>query len=154
VRVPTNYAAFVGHIALRLAVLGLDAWTRASTPDEIVRISALLEDALAAGALGLSTNLMDHDGADRPVPSLRADEAELCALLRVLAKHPGATPQVIVDSIMRFTAVPALERLARRPRRRDLALDPRPRADATHAGERRPEARTAVTLARRSMRLR
>lgn len=113
VRVPANYAAFVGHIALRLAVMGLDAWTRAATPEEIARIAALLEDALAAGALGLSTNLMDHDGADRPVPSLRADDAELAALLRVLAKHPGATLQVIVDSIMRFTSVPAMERLAK-----------------------------------------
>ena len=29
VKVPTNYGAFVGHIALRLAVLGMDAWERA-----------------------------------------------------------------------------------------------------------------------------
>jgi N-acyl-D-aspartate/D-glutamate deacylase len=113
VRVPANYAAFVGHIALRLAVMGLDAWTRAATAAEIERIAALLEDALAAGALGLSTNLMDHDGADRPVPSLLADDAELSALLAVLARHPGATLQVIVDAIMRFTATTALERLAR-----------------------------------------
>jgi N-acyl-D-aspartate/D-glutamate deacylase len=90
-QVATNYAAFVGHIALRLAVMGMEAWERAATPEEIRRIASLLEDALAAGALGLSTNLMDHDGQDRPVPSLHADDAELAAILEVLARHPGAT---------------------------------------------------------------
>ena len=113
VRVPTNYAAFVGHIALRLAVMGMDAWERAATADEITRIARLLDDALAAGALGLSTNLMDHDGQDRPVPSLHADDAELSALFEVITRHPGATVQVVVDSIMRMTAVASMERLAR-----------------------------------------
>jgi N-acyl-D-aspartate/D-glutamate deacylase len=113
VRVPTNYAAFVGHIALRLAVMGMDAWERAATPDEIARIAELLDDALSAGALGISTNLMDHDGEDRPVPSLHADDAEFTALLEVLAKYPGATLQVVVDSLMRMTSVDSMERLAR-----------------------------------------
>jgi N-acyl-D-aspartate/D-glutamate deacylase len=113
VQVPTNYGSFVGHIALRLAVLGMEAWERAATPEEIERIAALLEDALAAGALGFSTNLMDHDGADRPVPSLHADDAEFAALFDVMERYPGATVQVVVDSIMRMTAVPSMERLAR-----------------------------------------
>ncbi|MBW2427164.1 MAG: amidohydrolase family protein, partial [Deltaproteobacteria bacterium] len=112
-QVATNYAAFVGHIALRLAVMGMEAWERAATPEEIRRIASLLEDALAAGALGLSTNLMDHDGQDRPVPSLHADDAELAAILEVLARHPGATLQVVVDSLMRMTSVDSMERLAR-----------------------------------------
>ena len=113
VRVPTNYCAFVGHIALRLAVMGMDAWERAATPDEITRIAELLEDALSAGALGMSSNLMDHDGEDRPVPSLHADDAEFSALFEVVARHPGATVQVVVDSLMRMTSVPSMERLAR-----------------------------------------
>ncbi|HCH19876.1 MAG TPA: amidohydrolase, partial [Cellvibrionales bacterium] len=74
--VPINYGTFVGHIALRLSVMGMDAWERAATADEIERIAEQLEDALSAGALGMSTNLMDHDGEDRPVPSLKADDAE------------------------------------------------------------------------------
>ncbi len=112
-KVPTNYGAFVGHIALRLAVMGLEAWERPATPEEISRIAELLEDALAAGALGMSTNLMDHDGSDRPVPSLVADDAEFVALLEVMAKYPSVTLQVVVDSLMRFTAVDSMERLAR-----------------------------------------
>lgn len=113
VQVPSNYAAFVGHIALRLAVMGMEAWERAATEEEVRQIAALLEDALAAGALGMSTNLMDHDGSDRPVPSLHADDAELKALFEVVARHPGASVQVVIDSIMRMTALPAMERLAR-----------------------------------------
>ncbi len=113
VEVPTNYGAFVGHIALRLAVMGMEAWERAATPAEVERIAELLDDALSAGALGMSTNLMDHDGQDRPVPSLHADDAEFQALFDVVLRHPKATVQVVVDSIMRMTAVPSMERLAK-----------------------------------------
>ncbi len=113
VKVPTNYGTFVGHIALRLAVMGMDAWERAATPEETSRMARLLDDALCAGALGMSTNLMDHDGEDRPVPSLLADDAEFSALFEVMAAYPGATVQVVVDSLMRFTAADSMQRLAR-----------------------------------------
>ncbi|SNS94668.1 Amidohydrolase family protein, partial [Sphingomonas laterariae] len=76
VKIPLNYAAYVGHIAIRLAAMGLDAWERTATPLEVERMCELLEDALQAGALGLSTNLLDHDGDDRPVPTQLADDAE------------------------------------------------------------------------------
>lgn len=122
VRVPINYGAFVGHIALRLAVMGMEAWERAATPEEIRQITALLEDALAAGALGISTNLMDHDGSDRPVPSLRADDAEIEAIFDVLERHSGATLQVVVDSIMRMTATASMERLANLAEGRKIRL--------------------------------
>ncbi len=113
VRTPIHHAAFVGHIALRLAVMGMDAWERVATPEERAEIARLLDEALAAGALGLSSNLMDHDGQNRPVPSLRADDAEIRALLEVLVRHPGTTLQVVVDSLMRMTSVASMERLAR-----------------------------------------
>lgn len=121
-RVTANYGAFVGHIALRLAVLGMDAWERASTPEEIEQIAVLLDDALSAGSLGLSSNLMDHDGEDRPVPSLLADDAEFSAMFDVLERYPAATTQVVVDSIMRFTAGDSMERLARLTEGRNIRL--------------------------------
>jgi len=113
VRLPVNYAAMVGHIPIRLAVMGLEAWQREATAEEIGRMCELLDDALAAGALGMSTNLMDHDGADRPVPSLKAGDAELRALFEVLDRRPGVLVQVIVDTFMRMTAPASLERLSR-----------------------------------------
>ncbi len=113
VRVPANYAAFVGHIAIRLAVMGMDAWTRVATPEEIAAMADHLEDALQAGALGMSDNLHDHDGQNRPIPTLVADDAEFVALFDVLERHPGCTYQVILDTFMRKTAPQSLDRLAR-----------------------------------------
>ena len=113
VRVPLNYALFCGHIALRLAAMGMDAWERAATAAEIKRMAAMLDEALAAGALGLSSNLMDHDGNDRPVPSLRADDAEFRALFEVLQRYPGASFQVIVDTFRNMTAAPSMQRIAK-----------------------------------------
>lgn len=122
VKVPANYAAFVGHIAIRLAVMGLEAWDRAATADEIVKMAELLDDALAAGALGLSDNLHDHDGQDRPIPTLKADDAEFEALFAVLERYPAATYQVIIDTFMRKTGPASLERLERLTKGRKIRM--------------------------------
>ena len=113
VKVPLNYAAFCGHIPMRLCVMGQDAWKRAATADEVRQMCALLDDALAAGAMGLSSNFLDYDKHERPLPSQQADDAELSALLTVLARYPGATFQVILDYFMRQTANDTLERMGR-----------------------------------------
>ncbi|HAN26498.1 MAG TPA: amidohydrolase [Haliea salexigens] len=113
VKLPANYAAFCGHIALRLAVMGLEAWDRAATPAEVEQMCALLDEALAAGALGMSTNLFDHDGQDRPVPSLQADDHELQSLMAVISRHPGSTLQVIVDTFRNMTAPDTMRRIAK-----------------------------------------
>ena len=55
----------------------------------------LLDDALAHGSLGMSTNWFDTDRNRELVPSRLSDDAELDALLDVLARHPHATLQVI-----------------------------------------------------------
>tara|TARA_R110002110_G_scaffold414122_1_gene643082 strand:- start:23274 stop:25004 length:1731 start_codon:yes stop_codon:yes gene_type:complete len=113
VKLPANYAAFCGHIALRLAVMGMDAWERAATAAEVDAMCHLLDEALGAGALGMSSNLFDHDGRDRPVPSLQADDAELQALMTVISRHPGATLQVIVDTFRNMTAPETMLRIGR-----------------------------------------
>jgi N-acyl-D-amino-acid deacylase len=112
VDVPVNYGAFVGHIAIRLAAMGMDAWKRAATAQEIERMVEMLEDALEAGALGLSSNLFDFDARDRPVPTLHADDAEFTALIDTLARHEGTMLQVIVDIFRNMTCVKSVERLA------------------------------------------
>jgi N-acyl-D-amino-acid deacylase len=113
VAVQVNVAAFVGHIVIRLAVMGQAAWERAATPTEIARMADLLEDALAAGALGMSSNLLDYDRHERPLPSFLAEDEEWLALMRVIARYPGATLQVAVDNFMRKTAGESAERFAR-----------------------------------------
>jgi len=111
VSVPLNYASYVGHIPLRLAAMGLDAWDRAATPEEIANMADLLDDALAAGALGLSDNMHDHDGTDRPVPSMLADDAEFTALFDVMDRYPATCYQIIVDTFMRMNGPANLKRL-------------------------------------------
>jgi N-acyl-D-aspartate/D-glutamate deacylase len=113
VRVPLNFCAFCGHIPMRLSVMGQDAWKRAATPAEIRAMCALLEDALAAGAMGLSSNFLDYDKYERPLPSQLADDAELSAFMAVLARYPGTTFQVILDYFMRQTANDTLERMGK-----------------------------------------
>jgi N-acyl-D-aspartate/D-glutamate deacylase len=113
VRVPLNYAAYVGHIAIRLAVMGVEAWDREATSEEIAKMCELLDDALAAGALGLSDNMHDHDGTNRPVPTLKANDEEFLALFDVMEKYPNCCYQVIVDTFMRMTGPANLVRLAK-----------------------------------------
>jgi N-acyl-D-aspartate/D-glutamate deacylase len=77
-----NFAAYIGHTALRLFVLGDDAYERASTPDEVKQIQANLREAMLAGAAGFATSFaITHRGVDgKPVPSRFSDRTEFEAI--------------------------------------------------------------------------
>jgi len=93
-----NVAGLVGHSILRQYVLGDEAWERVSTEDERAAIATLLGRSLAAGAFGMSTSLgFDEDRHKRVVPSRVADDAELSAVLGVLARH---------DALVQFIPAP------------------------------------------------
>jgi N-acyl-D-aspartate/D-glutamate deacylase len=81
-----NVAAFVGHSALRLFVVGGDE--REATDDEVARMRAVLRDAMDHGAIGFSTSRQpNHQGAfGRPVPSRYASIDEIYALTAVLGE--------------------------------------------------------------------
>jgi N-acyl-D-amino-acid deacylase len=87
--------AYTAHNALRGFAMGRDAWERAATEAERELMVMLLEDALAHGSLGMSTNWFDTDRNRELVPSRLSDDAELDALIDVLARHRHATLQVI-----------------------------------------------------------
>jgi N-acyl-D-aspartate/D-glutamate deacylase len=82
-----NYAAYLGHTALRLFVMGEEAYERTATDDEVAAMAAQLRDAMAAGAAGFATSFAPpHNGAGgKPVPSRLADRREFDALLDVMA---------------------------------------------------------------------
>jgi N-acyl-D-amino-acid deacylase len=84
-----NFGAYLGHTALRLFVMGDDAYHRAATGEEIAEMCDLLRQGLRAGAAGFSTSLTpSHRGAGGlPVPSRWAEREELDALLRVLGEE-------------------------------------------------------------------
>jgi N-acyl-D-aspartate/D-glutamate deacylase len=73
-----NVAALAGHHALRLAVCGPEE--RPATHAETDRMAALLDESLAAGAIGLSTGLIY-------APGRAANLQELVELGRVLHGH-------------------------------------------------------------------
>lgn len=82
-----NVAPLVGHSVIRLWVMGPAAQERASTPEEIAAMQALLRECLDAGAVGLSTSFVDVDENGRPVPSRFAQTEELDALCAVLGEY-------------------------------------------------------------------
>jgi N-acyl-D-amino-acid deacylase len=108
-----NLAALVGHSPLRLAVMGDDAWTRVATQDERAAMAALLDDAIRAGAWGLSTSFLDRDKNGRPVPSRAADGNEFDALLDVIERSGRGLVEV-VPNLLGNDPERALEDLARR----------------------------------------
>src|SRR5213593_3740747 len=59
--VAVNAGMLIGHNTLRLMVIGLE--DRAPTSGELDGMKALLEEALSAGALGLSTGLFTPTGS-------------------------------------------------------------------------------------------
>jgi N-acyl-D-aspartate/D-glutamate deacylase len=83
-----NVILQVGHNTLRLMTAGMD--NRPLTADELAAMERLLEEALAAGAWGLSSGLFT-------VPGHFADAAEIHALARILRRHGAAYSSHVSD---------------------------------------------------------
>jgi N-acyl-D-aspartate/D-glutamate deacylase len=81
--VALNYGCYVGHTAVRLFVMGAEAYERAATPDELSRMQETVAESMAAGAMGFASSASPTHNGDRgrPVPSRVADLDELRALL-------------------------------------------------------------------------
>jgi N-acyl-D-aspartate/D-glutamate deacylase len=78
----------VGHNTLRLMAMGME--NRAATADELATMQRLLAEALAAGALGLSSGLFT-------APGTYAQSGEMTALGQVLKHHGGAYSSHVRD---------------------------------------------------------
>ena len=90
-----NVGALVGHSAIRYYVMGTDSQERIATDDEIAQMCTIMEGAMAAGALGLSTSYVDIDEDGRPVPSRLADMREKIALCHAMAKSGRGVLQTV-----------------------------------------------------------
>jgi N-acyl-D-aspartate/D-glutamate deacylase len=109
-----NAAAFLPHQFLRVWVMGAEAWERPATEDERGRMARVAAESLQAGALGLSTSMMDTDRSNRWVPSRMADDIELRQLAATLAAAPDSSLQFVprflepdhfYDDLHRFAAI-------------------------------------------------
>ena len=83
-----NWAAYIGHTALRLYVMGDAAYERAASEAEVAEMAQVVRDAMERGAVGLASSFAPtHVGMDgKPVPSRLAEAGEFEALARVLAE--------------------------------------------------------------------
>ncbi len=75
-----NYAIYIGHSAIRIAVMGYE--NRKPTAAELETMKAMVREAMEHGAMGMSSGLIYP-------PSCYAQEDELVELCRVVAEYGG-----------------------------------------------------------------
>ena len=85
-RLGMNIAALVGHSAVRQYVMGEAAAERAASADEITGMRSVMQEALDAGAYGMSFNFLPaHNGGDgRPIPCRLANVDEVLAMTSLM----------------------------------------------------------------------
>lgn len=96
-----NYAAYIGHSALRSWTMGERAFEEQANEDDLAQMQAQLKRALDAGAAGFSTSRSsNHETSDdRPVASRLASRAEVAALVHSMKGRKGAVFQLANESV-------------------------------------------------------
>ena len=115
-----NYAANVGHSALRTFVMGERAFTHPATDNDLAAMERELRDALRAGAVGFTTSRSEHHETsdDRPVASRLAEWDEVVRLVHVMADlgvgmlEGGAEGVLEPDPVVRAQVVRRVRDLA------------------------------------------
>ena len=112
-----NFACYVGHTAVRMYVMGEEAYTRAATPGEIARMQSVVAEAMAGGAAGFASSASPTHNGDqgRPVPSRVADLAELRQLLEPVRRSDRGVVALLPGGVMSHQDVFALQREIGRP---------------------------------------
>ena len=119
-----NYAANVGHSALRTWAMGERAFEEEATDDDLALMQGQLDAALRAGAIGLTTSRSEHHETsdDRPVASRLASWDEVCRLVGVM----GDLGTGIFEGRRRARAVSRSRAAASRPGRACARWPPTP----------------------------
>jgi N-acyl-D-aspartate/D-glutamate deacylase len=112
-----NYGCYVGHTAVRLYVMGEDAYERPATPDELARMQAVVAESMAAGAMGFASSASPTHNGDggRPVPSRVADLDELRALLDPVHDSGRGVVALLPGGVIPNRELFALQRHVGRP---------------------------------------
>ncbi len=95
-----DIGGYLPHAALRVYVMGQRAFDQEpATADDLARMSAIVREAVQAGAFGLGTSrTIFHRSSDgQSVPSIRATEEELTALATAMKSAGPAILQYAVD---------------------------------------------------------
>lgn len=99
-----NYAAYIGHSALRTWAMGERAFDGPATPDDMKCMADELRAALQAGAMGFTTSRSSAHRTtdDRPVASRLATWEEVEHLLGVMAKAGAGIFEIAQDAAERW----------------------------------------------------
>jgi N-acyl-D-amino-acid deacylase len=94
-----NYAAYLGHSALRTYAMGERAFSDDATDDDMAVMEAEIRSATRAGAVGFTTSRsINHETADdRPVASRRATWDEVVRLVTAMADEGGGIFELAVE---------------------------------------------------------
>ena len=94
-----NYGAYIGHSALRMYVMGKRALSELATEDDLTRMSVSVQEALRAGAMGLSSSRAStHVTPDQtPVASRIGDWREIERLVGAMAELDAGIFQIGPD---------------------------------------------------------
>jgi N-acyl-D-aspartate/D-glutamate deacylase len=115
--VSLNFGCYVGHTAVRLYVMGEDAYEREATPDEITRMQAVIAESMAAGAAGFATSANPAHNGDRgrPVPSRVASMEELRALLQAVGRSGRGVLALLPGGVIPYEDMITFQREVGRP---------------------------------------
>ena len=113
-----NYGCYVGHTAVRIAVMGEDGYDRdVPTDDELVAMQRIIDEAIVAGAMGFaSSSSATHSGdGGRPIPSRRASLDEIEALLAPLRDRGRGVVALLPGERIKHADLYGLQRRIGRP---------------------------------------
>jgi N-acyl-D-amino-acid deacylase len=112
-----NYGCYVGHTAVRLYVMGPEAYERAATEEELARMQATVAEAMEGGAIGFASSASPTHNGDhgRPVPSRVADLHELRMLVEPLGQADRGVIALLPGGIISDQEVFQLQREVGRP---------------------------------------
>ncbi len=96
-----NYAAYVGHSALRTYVMGERAFTDAATSDDLEAMKREVRDAIRAGAVGFTTSRThNHQTPDgQPVASRLATWDEVRQLVGVMGEMNAGVFEIANEDV-------------------------------------------------------
>jgi N-acyl-D-aspartate/D-glutamate deacylase len=112
-----NYGCYVGHTAVRMFVMGPEAYERPATDAELATMQQVVADAMTGGAIGFASSASPtHNGDNgRPVPSRVSDLAELEALLQPVRDAGRGVVALLPGGVISHDEVFDLQRRIGRP---------------------------------------
>ena len=115
--VALNYGCYVGHTAVRLYVMGPDAYERPANDSELAAMQQVVAEAMAGGAAGFASSASPTHNGDhgRPVPSRVSGIDELRVLLQPLRDANRGVIALLPGGVIPLPEVNALQREIGRP---------------------------------------